>query len=44
MRQWIEEGVVAAQEEAGHAAGPVSLVDRLQTDVARLARAIHRAA
>lgn len=44
MRQWIEDGVAAATEEAGQRADPVSLVDRVQTDVARLAQALRSAA
>jgi hypothetical protein len=44
MRQWIEDGVAAATEEAGQRTDPVSLVDRVQTDVARLAQALRKAA
>lgn len=42
MRQWIEEGLARVQEEEGRLTDPVSLVDRVQTDVARLARALRR--
>jgi hypothetical protein len=44
MRQWIEDGLAAAQEDDSRPTDPVSLVDRVQTDVARLAKALHRAA
>jgi hypothetical protein len=41
MRQWIEDGLASAQEE-GQPADPVSLVGRVQADVARLARVLRR--
>jgi hypothetical protein len=44
MRQWIEDGVAAAQDEHNGPPDPASLVDRVQTDVARLARALRKAA
>lgn len=44
MRQWIEDGLARAQAEDGRPPDPISLVDRVQTDVARLARALRRAA
>ena len=44
MRQWIEDGVASAQDEGGAVPDSVSLVDRVQTDVARLASVLRRAA
>jgi hypothetical protein len=44
MRRWIEDGLARAQEEEGRPPDPVSLVDRVQTDVARLAQALRQAA
>lgn len=44
MREWIEDGVAAAQDGSGRLADPVSLVDRVQTDVNRLAQVLRSAA
>lgn len=44
MREWIEDGVAAAREQSEHPADVVSLVDRVQADVNRLASVLRRAA